>query len=75
MSFITAISLSILIRQITLNSLNDNSHKIFFVSLVDLAKYIGAFNISAKENGFLNNPLGKNLLDGGAPFYRLYKCK
>ena len=75
MNFVTAISLSILIRQITLNNLNDKGHKIFSVSLVDLAKYIGAFNISAKENGFLRNPLGKNLLDGGAPFYRLYKCK
>jgi alpha-methylacyl-CoA racemase len=40
-----------------------------------LAQYYGAFNISAKDNGFLRNPLGKNLLDGGAPFYSLYPCK
>ncbi len=38
-------------------------------------QYYGAFNISAKENGFLKNPLGYNLLDGGAPFYSLYICK
>lgn len=75
MNFIIAISLSILIRQITLNQSNNNNSRIISVSLVDLVKYIGAFNISAKENGFLINPLGKNLLDGGAPFYRIYKCK
>lgn len=40
-----------------------------------MANYVGAFNISAKENGLLSNPLGKNMLDGGTPFYRLYKCK
>lgn len=45
------------------------------MSLIDLANYVGAFNISAKENGLLSNPLGKNMLDGGTPFYRLYKCK
>lgn len=37
-----------------------------------MVRYFGAFNISAKDNNLLNNSLGKNPLDGGAPFYSIY---
>ena len=38
-------------------------------------KYFGAFNISAKTNSFITGKRGTNTLDGGAPFYRFFKCK
>ncbi len=37
-------------------------------------KYFGAFNISAKYLGLMTNSRGNNILDGGAPFYSIYKC-
>lgn len=45
------------------------------VSIIDLLTYFGAFFISAKANHMMENPRGKNLLEGGAPFYSVYKCK
>ena len=40
-------------------------------------KYFGAFNVSSVKNGLfdINKKRGENMLDGGAPFYQLYKCK
>ena len=30
---------------------------------------------SMREIGLWNNPQGQNWLDGGAPFYSIYRCK
>jgi len=47
----------------------------FSFSIIQVLKYFGAFNISSKSNGFLNEPRGKNMLQGGTPFYSVYVCK
>jgi crotonobetainyl-CoA:carnitine CoA-transferase CaiB-like acyl-CoA transferase len=45
------------------------------LSIVNLLKYYGAFFISAKANNMIAQSRGKNILEGGAPFYSVYKCK
>lgn len=45
------------------------------VSIISLLRYFGAFFISAKANHLIVNPRGQNILEGGAPFYSVYKCK
>lgn len=39
------------------------------------ASYIASFIHMMHSNGRWNAPLGANLLDGGSPFYRLYRTK
>ncbi len=34
--------------------------------------YLSKFIVGMKDMGLWNNPQGKNLLDGGAHFYRVY---
>lgn len=42
---------------------------------MELVQYFGAFNVSAKEAGMISAERGKNILEGGAPFYSVYPCK
>eukprot|EP00941_MAST-03F_sp_MAST-3F-sp1_P001938 g1938.t1 len=46
-------------------------------AMVDGAAYLSSFLFAGARAGLFRNDLGgvgKNLLDGGAPFYRCYKC-
>lgn len=43
--------------------------------MMDGALYISTFILRMKTQGLWNAPRGENLLDGGAPFYRLYTTK
>ncbi len=56
---------------------NTNINKTFIhrLNCIDCLKYYGAFNVSAKYNGFMANKRGNNILDGGAPFYAIYPTK
>lgn len=45
------------------------------LSIIDLINYFGAFNISAKIGNLLSLKRGMNIIDGGAHFYSVYKCK
>lgn len=38
-------------------------------------RYFGAFNITGKAQGLMENKRGQNILDGGAPFYAIYPTK
>jgi alpha-methylacyl-CoA racemase len=58
-----------------LQKLLDKSTSIEQLSVLDLVKYFGAFNVSAKENGMINSKRGDNILEGGAPYYAVYTCK
>jgi alpha-methylacyl-CoA racemase len=49
--------------------------KTHYLSIAALIKYFGAFNISAKEVGMITKPRSENVLEGGAPYYSVYKCK
>lgn len=74
---VVANSLAIQTMQILYsNALTQNfESKTQYISIVLFVKYFGAFNISAKENDMINHPRGQNILEGGAPFYSVYKCK
>ncbi len=64
-------ALAILTLQLLLKKARTTQH----VSLVQIVKYFGAFNISAKEVGMIRKPRGENVLEGGAPYYCVYPCK
>ncbi|KAI9343909.1 CoA-transferase family III domain-containing protein [Zopfochytrium polystomum] len=44
-------------------------------AMVDGAAYLATFPLKMKEAGLWNMPRGMNPLDGGAPFYEIYKTK
>ena len=52
-----------------------NNRKELKVSIIELLKYFGAFFISAKANFLMTNERGKNMLEGGAPYYAVYRAK
>lgn len=37
--------------------------------------YLGSFIHNLHKKGLWNKKPGTNILDGGAPFYRIYECK
>jgi hypothetical protein len=43
-------------------------------AMVDGVAYLSAFQQAAMTSGAWRRPRGRNLLDGGAPFYRVYAC-
>ena len=48
---------------------NTKKGKIIDVSITDSVSYLSNWMLNQKQNGFWNNHLGKNVLDGGAHFY------
>ena len=44
-------------------------------NMVDGSAYLGTFMRFASKTPLWNKPRGENLLDGGCPFYDVYKCK
>ena len=44
-------------------------------NMVDGAAYLGTFARLARKTGLWDRDRGRNLLDGGAPFYGVYACK
>jgi alpha-methylacyl-CoA racemase len=53
---------------------NGASGQVVDAAMVEGAATIGAFARSMTVLGLHPGPPGKNLLDGGAPFYRCYRC-
>lgn len=44
-------------------------------SITDCLLYLSSFQLNFKRNGLWNKKTGENLLDSGAPFYKVYKCQ
>ncbi|KAL9127784.1 MAG: hypothetical protein Q9217_003414, partial [Psora testacea] len=44
-------------------------------NMVDGSAYLGTFMRLARKTPLWNQPRGKNLLDGGCPWYDVYECK
>ena len=43
-------------------------------SLTDSTLYLSSSILSMKRAGFWNEPRGSNIIDNGAPYYRVYQC-
>ena len=44
-------------------------------SMVDGAAYLSTFLVTSRSLGMFGGPRGTNLLDGGAPFYSVYRTR
>lgn len=49
--------------------------KVVDVSMTEGVIYLATFVFGLYFNGLINNPVGKNRLDGGAPYYNVYETK
>jgi alpha-methylacyl-CoA racemase len=45
------------------------------INCVECVSYLGNFNYYAKQLGMMSDERGRNLLDGGAPFYSIYPTR
>ncbi len=44
-------------------------------SILHSSMFLNSFNLNSHLTGMIKNERGKNLLDGGAPFYYMYSTK
>eukprot|EP00397_Hematodinium_sp_SG-2012_P040360 GEMP01044206.1.p1 GENE.GEMP01044206.1~~GEMP01044206.1.p1 ORF type:complete len:222 (+),score=38.31 GEMP01044206.1:211-876(+) len=55
-----------------------NMGQVVDCSMVAGVSYLSTFLFQGRDRGMINNDpayVGKSILDGGAPFYRCYRCK
>lgn len=49
--------------------------RIIHHSILHSAMYLNSFNLNSHLNGMIRGLRGTNVLDGAAPYYRIYKTK